>query len=233
MKLPQFFTAIAACFLVGWGVFVLAPLIKLGGEGPHVDPDDAAIILPHTPSGSAEAGERVYRDQGCVYCHSQVVTAAEFGPDIAKGWGPRATVARDYVLRKEAFPGIRRFGPDLAFAGWDQRPVGGNGADGARTLGYTRERLFRHLFDPRLDNKMSNAPSYRFLFEERKMHVKLAENAIDAAGSLYAPDEGNEIVPKREAVELVDYLLSLNPNYALPEAPLPEPAAPAAATAAK
>ena len=214
MKLPQFFIAIAACFLVGWGVFVLVPLVKLGGEGAFVD-EDNAVVLPPTPNGSATAGEAVYQAQGCVYCHSQIVTTPEFSPDIAKGWGPRATVSRDYVLRQEAFPGIRRFGPDLAFAGWDKR-------------GFTKEHLFRHLFDPRMDNPMSSAPSYRFLFEERKMHVKPSDNAIDASNSIFVPDAGNEIVPKREAIELVDYLLSLNPNYALPEAPLPaEAAAPA------
>jgi cytochrome c oxidase cbb3-type subunit 2 len=219
MKLPQFFTAITLCFLLGWGVFVLVPLLSLGAEGPLVN-EDEGTILPPSPSGSAMAGEQVYRDQGCVYCHSQVVTAEKFGVDVAKGWGPRPTVARDYIVREQAYPGIRRFGPDLAAAGWS----------GWEKDGLDRDKIYRHLFDPRIDNPMSNAPSYRFLFEYRKVWGQPADNALKVGNSVHKPQAGYQVVPKREAVELVDYLLSLNPNYALPEAPLPAaPAAPAPA----
>lgn len=208
MKLPQFFIAIAACFLVGFGLLVLVPMLKLGGEGPLVTED--GIILPPTPNGMALTGEMVFRDQGCIYCHSQVALDPKFGPDVEKGWAPRPTVSRDYINRQEAYLGIRRFGPDLAFAGWEDR-------------GYTRERLYQHLFDPRINSPMSNAPSYRFLFVEKEIKVAPSEDAIDASRSeLFAPREGYEIVPKRAATELVEYLLSLNPNYALPEAALPE-----------
>ena len=59
-------------------------------------------------------GRAVYVSLGCVNCHTQQVRPAGQGSDIARGYGVRPSVARDYVLQKQVLLGDRRVGPDLA-----------------------------------------------------------------------------------------------------------------------
>jgi cytochrome c oxidase cbb3-type subunit 2 len=207
MNLKRFFIGISATFLVSVFVFLVIPFLSLTALEP-VENDDLGVFVPVPTSGMAEAGQQHYVDQGCVYCHTQVITEPSFQPDLERGWGPRITVPLDYYYQKESLIGLRRFGPDLAFAGWEPR-------------GLTQEYLLRLLYDPRIDNPRSVKPSYRFLFREEKIQGPMPNDALNIpADSTFAPREGYVIVPKREAKELVAYILSLNPNYPLPGAPL-------------
>jgi cytochrome c oxidase cbb3-type subunit 2 len=78
----------------------------------------------------------------------------------------------------------------------------------------------QHLYQPAVVSPGSIMPSYRYLYETRKIEGQRSAEAID----LLPPDnppEGYEIVPTYEAEALVAYLVSLNRNYPLPEAPEP------------
>ncbi len=210
MNLLRFYLGISGTFLAGALIFLVLPYIQLSTLEP-VENEDLGTWVPVPPHGLPEAGKAVYVEQGCVYCHTQVVVESSFSPDIERGWGPRVSVPLDYYYEKHSLIGLRRFGSDLAFAAWE----------GRRDGPLTEEYLYQMLYDPALIDQRLRKPSYNFLFKQVKVEGPTPEDAIRIpAESRYAPKPGHVVVPKREAKELVAYILSLNPNYALPGAPL-------------
>jgi cbb3-type cytochrome oxidase cytochrome c subunit len=71
-----------------------------------------------------------------------------------------------------------------------------------------------HLYAPRSINLDSNMPSYRFLYEKRRIAGERAIDALQLSGS-DAPPEGWEIVPSYDAKCLVAYLMGLNQSHPL------------------
>jgi cbb3-type cytochrome oxidase cytochrome c subunit len=71
-----------------------------------------------------------------------------------------------------------------------------------------------HLYSPRSINVDSNMPSYRFLYEKRRMHQQRSANALKLTGA-DAPQEGWEIVPTYDAKCLVAYMMALNQSHPL------------------
>jgi cytochrome c oxidase cbb3-type subunit 2 len=74
----------------------------------------------------------------------------------------------------------------------------------------------RHLYSPRSINVDSNMPSYRFLYQTRRINDAPSDDALKFSGS-EAPPEGWEIVPTYDAKCLVAYLMSLNQSHPLKE----------------
>ena len=126
------------------------------------------------------------------------------GPDISRGWGRRRTVAEDFLFDYPVMPGVQRVGPDLA-------NVGLRLPDASWHL--------RHLYAPRLYEKGSTMPPYRFLFEKRKIGKEPSPEAL-ALPAEFAPEAGLEIVPKQAAKALAAYLTSLRADAPLFVAPL-------------
>ena len=91
-----------------------------------------------------------------------------------------------------------------------------------------------HLYAPRSINFDSNMPSYRFLYEKRRIGGERSADAVQLSGS-DAPPEGWEVVPSYDAKCLVAYLMALNQSHPLKgirstgSAPAPSPS-PATAT---
>jgi cbb3-type cytochrome oxidase cytochrome c subunit len=92
-----------------------------------------------------------------------------------------------------------------------------------------------HLYSPRSINIDSNMPSYRFLYEKRRISYARSADALQLTGS-DAPPEGWEIVPSLDAKCLVAYLMALNQSHPLnevksvggaPAAPAPAAGSPA------
>lgn len=137
------------------------------------------------------------------------------GPDIARGWGARRSVAQDFIFDRPVLLGSQRVGPDLA-------NIGARSADPNWHL--------RHLYAPRNDVKDSAMPAYKFMFQQRRIQGQPSPEALMLTGD-FAPPAGYEIVPKPEAKALVAYLLSLHSGAPLFEAPLSVAAAPVAAAA--
>jgi len=71
-----------------------------------------------------------------------------------------------------------------------------------------------HLYSPRSINLDSNMPSYRFLYQKRRISDARSTDALQLTGS-DAPREGWEIVPSFDAKCLVAYLMSLNQSHPL------------------
>ena len=142
------------------------------------------------------------------------VRATSFGPDMARGWGRRRTVAQDYVYDSPVQLGSRRSGLDLANAG--VRWPNGNWH-------------LRHLYAPLSEIEGSTMPSYRFLFEKRKVGREPSSDALKLPAD-FSPPAGYEIVPTDEARSLAAYLVSLRADEPLFEAPFTAPAPPAPVT---
>jgi cbb3-type cytochrome oxidase cytochrome c subunit len=73
-----------------------------------------------------------------------------------------------------------------------------------------------HLYSPRSINLDSNMPSYRFLYQTRRISDARSSDALQLTGS-DAPPEGWEIVPTYDAKCLVAYMMALNQSHPLKE----------------
>jgi cytochrome c oxidase cbb3-type subunit 2 len=85
-----------------------------------------------------------------------------------------------------------------------------------------------HLYSPRSTNVDSVMPSYRFLYQMRRVSDAPSAEALHLTGS-DAPRDGWEVVPTFDAKCLVAYLMSLNQSHPLKEV---RSAAPPAASSA-
>lgn len=142
-----------------------------------------------------------------------MVQISATGPDIARGWGLRRSVAQDFVYDLPVQLGTRRAGPDLANIGLRQPDVNWH---------------LRHLYAPVSEVKGSTMPPYRFLFEKRPVARDSGALVLTAE---FAPPAGFEIVPTDRARALAAYLVSLRTEVPLWETPFtPPPAPPAPAT---
>jgi cbb3-type cytochrome oxidase cytochrome c subunit len=200
-------------------------LVRLNPELGKLDPVVLLGGLPKTvlTVPDMNAAEPALKALEAVGAKAEVLVSA-IGPDIARGWGLRRTVALDFLADDPVQPGSRRIGPDLANVGL-RRP------DASWQL--------RHLYAPRAEVQDSTMPPYRFLFEMRKIGPRPAPDALQLPAP-FAPPAGYEIVPKPEAHALVAYLLSLRadaPLFEMPVMALPAAApstnAPPAAASAK
>ncbi len=198
---PLIFVGIFLTLASSWCGLVLMPQIQLGRQ-QAVKIEETGEFYPAPRSGLAQQGFEIYRANGCIYCHSQQVRPEGFGADILRNWGPRRTVARDYLYDKPVMLGTMRTGPDLANIGLRQPSA---------------EWHLRHLYNPQITSKGSIMPPFRFLFEKRKIGLRPSPDALKLTGE-FAPEPGYEIVPKPEATALVQYLLSLKADAPLPEA---------------
>lgn len=203
-RLPTLLSGILLVFLTSWLGLVAYSVLGLGRLTPVADADTGGA-LPPPYGGQAVAGQRVYAAEGCVSCHSQQVRQTSItGTDIARGWGVRPSVARDYLRDSSAFLGSRRLGQDLSNVG----------------VRLTDPKWhYRHLYHPASVCEGSLMPPYRHLFEVRKIQGQRSDEALDLQGA-DAPKPGYEVVPTADAKNLVAYLLSLRHDYPLPEAPV-------------
>jgi len=176
-----------------WFGLVFAPQLQLGGQG-LVAVDVTGQEYPPAPTGAGRRGAAVYRACGCVHCHTQQVRPAGEGSDLARGWGRRRTVARDYLRDEPVLAGSVRLGPDLANLG----------ARETNTV-----TLLLKLYDARIAAPGSTMPPFRWLFSERLVRPGATPSpaALPLPAAL-APPAGREVVPSADALALVRYLQS-------------------------
>lgn len=198
---PIIFLGIFLTIASSWLGLVLAPQLQFGRQ-QEIKIEETGEVYPPVRPGLAQQGMEIYKANGCIYCHTQQVRTEGYGADIARNWGQRRTVTRDYLHDKPVMLGTMRTGPDLANIGVRQTSV----------LWH-----LQHLYNPQVTSKGSIMPPFPFLFEKRKAGDKPSPDAL-ALPKEFAPEPGFEIVPKQEAKVLVQYLLSLKTNVPLPEA---------------
>jgi cytochrome c oxidase cbb3-type subunit II len=201
-KITGIFFGIFLLFAVSWLGLVAYPYLTFAGLRQSKDEATGALAPLGVP-GTATQGARVYAANGCAYCHSQYVRPKDEGNDIARKWGTRRTVARDYMFDQQVFLGASRLGSDLSNVGVRQTDP---------------QWFYRLLYDPQAVSPETSMPAYRWLFETRQIQGQPSADAVKLQGR-NAPAPGYEVVPTGEGRALVDYLLSLKKNYPLPEAP--------------
>lgn len=224
MKPHRYFTlGLVLAFGFPWLVLVVGPYAAMRSiePVPYGESDFESAFAPENsyfPPGRAglvAQGHRVYAQEGCAYCHTQVIRPTYAGRDRWRdGWtgrGPdwsgdepptevRETTPRDYLGESYAFLGVQRIGPDLANAGWRITD---------------EEAMHRHLYDPRSVHSWSVMPAFRHLYELRRRDGQGSDEALQLEGKL-APAEGYEVVPSAKAKALLSYLRSLRKDYVLP-----------------
>lgn len=190
------FSALAVSFTC----VVLSNQLSYGALSTYFDEGENKVF-PQAVTGLAEQGKRVYQDLGCVACHTQQVQRTDIAPDVARGWGERMSVARDYVRESRVLLGESRLGPDL-------RNVGARLTDAGA--------LYQYLYNPETVTPGTLQPSYRFLFTTKKIVGEPSSKALSIKG--VTVPVGYEIIPSPRAEALVSYLLSLKDSYPYPEA---------------
>jgi cytochrome c oxidase cbb3-type subunit 2 len=153
------------------------------------------------------AGRQVYIANGCVYCHSQQPRDVAQAPDASRGWG-RASVAGDYAYDTPHLLGTMRTGPDLLNIAARQP---------------SKDWHLGHLYAPRAYTPGSIMPPYPYLFEVRQGAAQPGETVVTLPPKDRKP--GEVVVAKKEALDLVAYLLALDRTFpALKPLPTPEAA---------
>lgn len=186
--LPLFIGAIA--------ILALATLMLVILPGIQIHKQQASDQLqPYTERELA--GREQYVSLGCVYCHSQQPrSASQTLADAAHGWG-RPSVASDYYYDAPHQLGTMRTGPDLLNVG-------------ARLP--SAEWHLTHLYQPRVIFDWSIMPAYPFLFETK--YQATPDDVVVKLPVEFQP-EGQVVVAKQEALDLVAYLQSLKRTYAV------------------
>jgi len=220
------FAGIIGSFALSWYALILVPQKQIGALQPQYGDDEGKIvdIYPVDNQGAVKAGRAVYASEGCVYCHSQEIRDEQNGSDVARSWGVRRTVARDYIFENPPLLGSMRLGPDLTNIGsskWRDEPQD----EDPDFKPVKRDAAWQllHLYAPRTIMKDSGMPPYRYLFEKRKITGQRSDEALNLTGD-DSPEPGYEIVPKPEAKALVSYLLSLDRSHPLNEVKSAAPA---------
>ena len=104
-------TLLAGIFLavaMPFGALVISSQVQLGSLG-RAPAEEGGPLFPSLEPGLAIQGRAVYVSLGCVSCHTQQVRPAGQGSDIARGYGVRASVARDYVQQKPVLSWLYRY----------------------------------------------------------------------------------------------------------------------------
>jgi cytochrome c oxidase cbb3-type subunit 2 len=214
------FTGIFGTFAVSCFALILLPQTQIGRLTAHTDEESGSAY----PVVNSRPGREVYIREGCYYCHTQQVRDTQNSSDLERGWGTRRSVARDYIYDNPPLLGNVRIGPDLANVGakeWRNEPPG----DPRRPKKRDRAWHLLHLYSPRVMVPRSTMPPYRYLFEEIKAGGQRALDALPVTAS----KPGYVVVPKAEAVQLAEYLTTLDQSTPLQEAGANQAGAPAGA----
>jgi cytochrome c oxidase cbb3-type subunit 2 len=219
MSLRTFILGLSATFAVAWLAVVVIPYLKMRNLAPvpmTAEPGSAVFYPKRT--GRVSDGAKVYAENGCYLCHTQVVRPTYAGNDLYRpDWGGmqndesrgdtrRETNAFDFTGESFAQIGLNRIGPDLSNLGRRMDLMVAKGAD-------AKGWLYQHLYDARLNPERwdSSCPPMPFLFEKRRVTGAGSPDAIPVDKG-----EGYELVPSPAARALVSYLLSLKKDHPVP-----------------
>lgn len=180
-------------------------LVALAGINPKLTESERAQMLAALPKAvlkgvDKHAAERALKTLTAAAAKGSIYIVP-LGPDLARGWGKRRSVAEDFLFDFPVMLGSERIGPDLANIGARQPDPNWH---------------YRHLYYPRSEVKNSTMPPYRFLFAKQRIQGQRSPDAI-------LVEQDYEIVPGEKARALAAYLVSLRADAPLFVAPLTLP----------
>lgn len=147
-------------------------------------------------SADAKAGKSLYVANGCIACHTQQVRNV----DMDKVYGARPNIPADYAMNTRLdiwrntanLLGSERTGPDLTNIG-ERQP--------------SKDWQLLHLYQPRAVVAESVMPAFPWMFEE-KDYVATGDVEVKVPEK-FLRNKSKKIVAKKEALQMVAYLLSL------------------------
>jgi len=225
MSLRNFILGLGASFGLAWLLVVVVPFIKMRNLQPITlskEVDGVAGVFYPKRAGRIVNGARVYGENGCYLCHTQLVRPTYAGNDLYRpDWGGlakdpergdtrRETNAYDFEGESFAQLGSTRMGPDLSnLARRLEAAVAAKGGGDPAAL------LYAHLYDPRRSPELrkSTCPSHRYLFTRREIKGQPSNDALP-----FGADASTELVPSADAKALVSYLLAMKKDQPVPAA---------------
>jgi len=174
------YLSVAAIFTVLTLLVAVDPAIRLKRE-------DAALV-PVASDDAVSRGRLIYMAEGCGYCHSQLVRPALI--DTPYG---RPSRASDYAGASPPFVGTQRTGPDLAAVGERQPSHVWN---------------LYHLYNPRSMVPASIMPGFPWYFDIIDAANAPADALVLVLDEPFLP-KGKVALPKKQALDLVAYLVSV------------------------
>lgn len=219
MTFKAFIIGMLASFGLPWLLAIVLPFSEMRGLEPLKYEDEVGGVYDPARDGRINEGSKIYGQEGCAVCHSQVIRPTYAGMDVHRGeWaGLRASVDNPDDTRRETFPGDYA-GEDVAHVG-DSR-IGPDLSNFGRRIEFyqkgkalsAEQWVFLHLYNPRgiknykndqfLPDK-STCPSKGGMFDEVPSY-----QAGNDALPLDTPEE-IAVVPDDRARALASYLLSL------------------------
>ena len=177
-----------------------------GAASPAASPGGATSPAPPAaPQGAAPAGASPAAKQS--QSPSGSASPAAQGAAVSS---PPAPTSPSPSVMANASPGATiapSSGPQTAGPPWPEQTLG-------EPPMYSAAWHHVHLYSPRSINLDSNMPSYRFLYEKRRIRDQRSADALQLTGS-DAPPEGWEVIPTYDAKCLVAYLMALNQSHPL------------------
>ncbi|MFT4175321.1 MAG: cbb3-type cytochrome c oxidase subunit II [Luteolibacter sp.] len=223
MNLRSFIIGLSASFGIAWLAVIVIPYFKMRSlpaiQLTEEDDGQTGTFYPKR-TGRVTDGARVYAENGCYLCHTQVVRPTYAGNDLYRAdWGGlkddaargdtrRETNAFDFQYETFAHIGVARMGPDLSNVAHRVETIYAKDQDPAQWF-------YAHLYNPRYHPQLRSSfcPSFRFLFNEREIKGAGSLEALPFGGS-----DTTELVPTAEAKALVSYLMSLKKDQPVPAA---------------
>jgi len=166
-------------------------------------PAQAASPVPAGSPSGATSPAAVAASPAASLGSSPSIVAAPAGPKTAVP-SPSPAAAANAIVGGTTAPSS---GPKISGAPWPIQTIG-------EPAMYSAAWHHVHLYSPRSINVDSNMPSYRFLYEKRRIHEQRSADALKLTGA-DAPPEGWEIVPTYDAKCLVAYMMALNQSHPL------------------
>lgn len=217
MTYKTFIIGLLASFGLPWLLVLVIPFSTMQNLDPvryDEKADGSTGVYVSKRAGLIAQGSEIYGQEGCYYCHTQLIRPTYAGNDLWRAdWaGMRKSVDFPVDTRREtnqfdfdsesvAHVGLVRIGPDLSNFG--RRVQSYVKADPEFSA---EEWVYIHLYNPRGKRGLfvsSVCPSKSGLFKEM--------DAVGAKGNALpvAAPEGKAVVPTERAKVLASYLLSL------------------------
>ena len=203
----KFIFGISASFFIPWLCLIVIPHSKMNAEIEEwTDADTGKVnFYPLGTPNIFRQGQIVYAQEGCASCHTQMIRPTYMGyeswrPDFGKEGTIEAPVRiretrlGDYDGERFAYLGNQRIGPDLS------------------NVGYRHDEAWHHehLYLPQSKRDFSMMPSFRHLYEKRKIKGQKSEFALSNVEWENEEEAQNyEVVPTEKAKALVGYLMTL------------------------
>lgn len=242
MTFKAFIFGLLGTFGIPWLLVVVIPYSTMRNLEPVQYEDDSELSGAFIPArdGRIREGSKIYGQEGCYQCHTQVIRPTYAGNDVHRGeWAGlrksssveadtrRETIPDDYQQEDAAHIGQSRIGPDLSNFG--------RRLDHYLKLNKSErtpeEWVLMHLYNPRdLPGYEDGSKPYDSACPPKLGLFKEVE--VYGAGSGTLPveiEEGKGIKPTDRARALASYLVSLKKDTLgnpLPEALNYNPQAP-------